>query len=72
MSNSLISTFADNFVKIQYKVGDKVYSDEYYNVTPAYNTKFLAFEVNKEIKNASVIQAIVIIRNQKYIINLKS
>lgn len=72
MSNSLISTFADNFVKIQYKVGEKVYSDEYYNVTPAYNTKFLAFEVNKEIKNASVIQAIVIIRNQKYIINLKS
>lgn len=71
-SNSLVSIFADNFVKIQYKINDKVYSNEYYNVTPAYNTKFLAFEVNKEIKNASVIQAIIIIRNQKYIINLKS
>lgn len=72
ISNSLISSFAENFVQIQYKVGDKVYSDEYYNVTPTYNTKFLAFEVNKDIKNASIIQAIVIIRNQKYIINLKS
>ncbi len=71
-SNSLVSNFADNFIQIQYKVGDKIYSNEYYNATPAYNTKFLAFEVNKDIKEASVIQAIIIIRNQKYIINLKS
>ena len=57
---------------IQYKVDDKVYSNNSINVTPDYQKDFIAFEVGGEIVDASVIQAIVTIRNQKYIINLKS
>ena len=56
---------------VQYRVDDKVYSDAL-NVTPDYQKDFIAFEVNKKVVDASVIQAIVTIRNQKYIINLKS
>ena len=55
---------------IGYKVDDKVYSNNSINVTPDYQKDFIAFEVGGEIVDASVIQAIVTIRNQKYIINL--
>lgn len=66
------SAFANNFVTIQYKVGDTVYSDDSLNVTPIEDNSIMAFECNKRIADAQIVQAIVIIRNQKYIINLKS
>ena len=71
-SNTLPRRFANDFMTIQYKVDDKVYSNNSINVTPDYQKDFIAFEVGGEIVDASVIQAIVTIRNQKYIINLKS
>ena len=70
-SNTLPRRFANDFMTIQYKVDDKVYSNNSINVTPDYQKDFIAFEVGGEIVDASVIQAIVTIRNQKYIINLK-
>ena len=70
-SNTLPRKFANDFMTVQYRVDDKVYSDAL-NVTPDYQKDFIAFEVNKKVVDASVIQAIVTIRNQKYIINLKS
>lgn len=70
--NFLPGTFADYFIKIQYKSGNTIYTDDFINVTPSYTTNFLAFEVNNNINNASVIQAIITIRNKMYIINLKS
>ncbi len=71
-SNTLPEKFASDYMTIKYKVGDNIYSDNYLNVTPEYQTDFMAFEVGEGIVNASVIQAIITIRNQKYIINLKS
>lgn len=71
-SNTLPRRFANDFMTIQYKVDDKVYSNNSINVTPDYQKDFIAFEVGGEIVDASVIQAIITIRNQKYIINLKS
>lgn len=68
--NSLAS-FAENFVKVQYKVGDKVYSDAGKNVTPLKVSNLIAFEVPNEIENANIIQIIITIRNKEYIINLK-
>lgn len=63
--------FANNFVKIQYKVGDVVYSSNSLNVTPATSTTLMAFEVPKNIEEASIIQAIITVRNKKYMVNLK-
>ena len=71
-SNTLPSIFADKFIKIKYKVNDIIYTDDFINVTPAYSNNFLAFEVNKNINSASIIQVIITIRNKMYIINLKS
>lgn len=64
--------FAENFIQIKYRVDDKVYEDQYINVTPKENVSFMAFEVLPEIENASVIQAVVNVRNKQYIINLKA
>ena len=63
--------FANNFVKIQYRVNNEVYSDNSKNVTPTTSTNLMIFEVPAEIENADIIQAIVTVRNKKYIINLK-
>ena len=71
-SNTLPSIFADKFIKIKYKVNDIIYTDDFINVTPAYSNNFLAFEVNKNINSASIIQVIITIRNKMYIINIKS
>lgn len=67
-----LSSFAENFVKIQYKVGSDVYTDKSINVTPLKSTNLIAFEVPKNIDNASIIQAIITIRNKEYIVNLKT
>lgn len=64
-------SFAENFMKIQYKVGDIVYSDNSKNVTPEKATNLVAFEVPNEIDNASIIQVLIVIRNKEYIVNLK-
>lgn len=72
ISNPLLSTFADNFMQIVYRVNDEIYDTAYINVTPVTSQKFMAFEVNKKINNANVIQAIINIRNHRYIVNLKS
>ncbi len=67
------SSFAENFISIQYKIGDKVVSDKAINVTPTTDgINFFAFEVPSEITEASIIQAIISIRNSRYIVNLKA
>ena len=69
---SSITSFAEYFIKIQYKVGDKIYTDNFINVTPKENVDFIAFEGPKEIGAASVIQAIITVRDKQYIVNLKA
>ena len=69
--NSL-SSFAENFIDIVYKINDNIISDKSINVTPLGQNNFIAFEVPKEIDDASIIQAVITIRDQKYIVNLKA
>ena len=67
-----LASFADNFMTIQYKVSNEVFSAQGINVTPQKATNFIAFEVPQNIEYASIIQSIVTIRNKEYIINLKA
>lgn len=66
------SDFAEYFITIKYRVGDEVFDNRYINVTPKEGVSFMAFEVYKDIEKASVIQAVVNIRDRQYIINLKA
>lgn len=69
--NSL-SSFAENFVSVQYKIGDQIYTNLSRNVTPGNANSFIALEVPEQIKEASIIQLLITIRDKKYIVNLKS
>jgi len=66
-----LSSFIENFAKVQYKVGDEVFSNNSINATPQKSKDIVAFEVPKDIQNASIIQIIVTVRNKEYIVNLK-
>ena len=70
-SYTSLTSFTENFLKIQYKIGDTIYTDKSINVTPLKVNNFMAFEVPNNIEEASLIQAIIIIRNREYIVNLK-
>ncbi|MBE6155354.1 MAG: hypothetical protein E7164_01195 [Firmicutes bacterium] len=70
-SYTSLQLFAENFVNIQYKIGDSTYSDKSINVTPQQVTNFMAFEVPAEIEDASIIQAVITVRNKRYFVNLK-
>lgn len=65
------SAFAEHFATIQYKIGDEIISNTAINVTPDVSgINFLAFEVPPEISDASVIQLIISIRENRYIFNI--
>lgn len=66
-----IGRLSDNFINIEYKINDQVYTDNAINVTPSNAEGFAAFEVPADIDNADIIQAIIRIRNKSYIVNLK-
>ncbi len=67
------SAFAEHFVSVQYKVGDKIVSDAAINVTPEVEgINFLAFEVPAEVQKAKILQLIFSIRDSRYILNISS
>lgn len=70
-SYSNLSQFAENFMSIEYKIDNKTYKSAS-NLSLNGNNNFVAFEVDKNILNADFIQAVITIRNQKYVVNLKS
>lgn len=70
-SYSGVKSFTENFAHIEYKVGENTYKEKAINVTPDNASGFIAFEVPKNIEEASIIQLTIVIRNKTYFINLK-
>jgi len=69
-SYTSLNKFINNFASLQYKINEKKLTD-FVNLTPSNVDNLIILEVPSNIINASSIQLIFQIRNQKYVVNLK-
>ena len=65
------SDFLDYFGSIKYTVNDVEKNSSFSVVKIDFETNNVYLEVSNEVKNAESLDLIVIIRNQKYVVNLK-
>lgn len=65
------NNFAQDFMKIEYTIGDKTSYLDVKDSTPNDSTGFIVLETSNYLKNADSISLIITIRNQKYTYKLK-
>lgn len=70
-SNRTYRTFFENFMRIKYVVNDKTYYQDVALENPANYSDKLVFKIDKNIGNATEVEAIITIRNKSYTIKLK-
>lgn len=66
-----INTFVDNFFKLQYAVDSSEKTAIITNVTPQKVKDKIILQVDNDIKKADIINLLITIRNNRYIIHIK-
>ena len=65
------NNFAQDFMKLEYTIGDKTSYLNVKDVTPNNSDSVIVLETSNYIKSADSINLIITIRNQKYTYKLK-
>lgn len=70
-SNSTIKDFFENFLKVEYTIGNKTFYTNVINQTPKNLKDKLVLQIKSDVSKADNVSLVFTVRNKKYIIKLK-